>query len=65
MVLSQEADLPAIPPTDLLGDEPPLETYRHLIQILLLLSSLEWLWQDRNDFFAMANLSTYYNIQQL
>lgn len=65
MVLHQVTDLPAVPPSDLLSDEPPLETYRHLIQILLLLSCLEWWWQDRNDFFAAGNLSIYYNIQQL
>jgi len=65
MVLHQTTELPAVPPSDLLSDEPPLETYRHLVQILLLLSCLEWWWQDRNDFFAAGNLSIYYNIQQL
>jgi len=65
MVLHQTTELPTVPPSDLLSDEPPLETYRHLVQILLLLSCLEWWWQDRNDFFAAGNLSIYYNIQQL
>jgi Uma2 family endonuclease len=66
MVTIQAADdLPDVPPCDLWSDEPPLETYRHLVQILLLLSCLEWWWQDRNDFFAAGNLSIYYNIQQL
>jgi len=63
--LHQTTELPTVPPSDLLSDEPPLETYRHLVQILLLLSCLEWWWQDRNDFFAAGNLSIYYNIQQL
>lgn len=66
MVLSQATnDLPAVPPRALWSDEPPLETYRHLVQILLLLSCLEWWWNDRNDFFAAGNLSIYYNTQQL
>lgn len=54
MVLSQEANLPTIPPTGLLSDEPPLETYRHLVQILLLLSCLEGWWQERDDFLRLA-----------
>lgn len=64
-MLQQTPELPAVPPSDLLSDEPPLETYRHLVQILLLLSCLEWWWQDRNDFFAAGNLSIYYNTEQL
>jgi Uma2 family endonuclease len=65
MVLTPEADLPEFPPSDLISEEPPLETYRHLMQIILLLTCLEWHWQDRHDFFAGANLSIYYNIRQL
>lgn len=65
MVLTPEAELPDFPPSDLLSDEPPLESYRHLMQIILLLTSLEWYWQERNDFFAGANLSIYYNLNQL
>jgi Uma2 family endonuclease len=60
-----DLDLPSAPPSDLWSDEPPLETYRHLAQIVLLLTCLEWLWQDRTDFFAAANLSIYYNARQL
>lgn len=52
-------------PTDLYSDEPPLETNFHLRQILLLLSCLEWLWRERSDFFAAANLTVYYNPKQL
>lgn len=65
MVLHPATELPAVPPCDLLSDEPPLETYRHLVQILLLLSCLEWWWQDRNNFFAAGNLSIFYNTRQL
>lgn len=64
MVQSSETDTPIFPPSDLLSDEPPLETYRHLKQIILLLTSLERLWQDRQDFFAGANLSIYYSNRQ-
>jgi len=35
------------------------------MQIILLLATLEWYWQERNDFFASANPSIYYNLNQL
>jgi Uma2 family endonuclease len=63
--LDLDLDLPPMPPSDLWSDEPPLETYRHLAQIVLLLTCLEWLWQNRTDFFAAANLTIYYNLRQL
>jgi Uma2 family endonuclease len=53
------------PPCGLYSDEPELESYLHLQQIILLLTCLEWFWQDRNDFFAAGNLTIYYNDQQL
>ena len=43
---------------------PPLETELHLRQIMLLLQSLEWLWQDKNDFYAIGNLTIYYSSGQ-
>ncbi len=46
------------------SDEPPLETYLHLTQIILLLKSLQWLWQDREDYFAAGNLTIYYSPKQ-
>jgi Uma2 family endonuclease len=52
------------PPSDLYSKEPPLETYAHLKQIFLLLTGLEWLWQDRNDYFAAGNLTIYYSPNQ-
>jgi Uma2 family endonuclease len=52
------------PPTDIWSEEPPLESYAHLQQILVLLQCLEWLWQDRNDYFAAANLTIYYSPNQ-
>ncbi|WP_138498502.1 Uma2 family endonuclease [Nostoc sp. PA-18-2419] len=53
------------PPGDLYSDEPPLETELHLRQIILLLTCLEWLWRDRNDFYTAGNLTIYYSPRQL
>jgi Uma2 family endonuclease len=52
------------PPSDLLSDEPPLETDWHRLQMTLLLACLEWLWQERNDFYASGNLTIYYSPHQ-
>jgi len=52
------------PEGDFWSDEPPLETYQHLQQIILLLQCLEWLWRDRHDFFAAGNLTIYYSPNQ-
>ncbi|MGK7961614.1 MAG: Uma2 family endonuclease [Crocosphaera sp.] len=46
------------------SDEPPVESNLHLRQILLLIECLEWLWQDRDDFFATGNLTIYYSPNQ-
>ncbi|MBE9004046.1 Uma2 family endonuclease [Fortiea sp. LEGE XX443] len=52
------------PPGDIYSDEPPLESELHLRQIILLLTCLEWLWRDRNDFYAAGNLTIYYSPYQ-
>ncbi|HEY9796886.1 MAG TPA: Uma2 family endonuclease [Leptolyngbyaceae cyanobacterium] len=52
------------PPSDLLSDEPPLETELHLRQIMLLIQCLEWVWRSRQDFYACGNLSIYYSPRQ-
>lgn len=52
------------PPGDLLSDEPPLETDLHRLQMTLLIACLEWLWQERNDFYASGNLTIYYSPRQ-
>ena len=64
MVQIQPPDIPTFPPGELWSDEPPLETYRHLQQLLLLLSSLEQFWADRTDFFAAGNMTVYYSSRQ-
>ena len=53
------------PPGDLDSDEPPLENELHLRQLLLLIQCLEWLWSERNDFYASGNLTIYYSPNQL
>ena len=52
------------PPSALHSDEPPLESYLHLQQMILLLTCLEWWWRDRQDFFAAGNLMVYYSLRQ-
>jgi Uma2 family endonuclease len=52
------------PPSNLLSDEPPLETDLHLRQMLLLISCLEWLWKNRQDFYCAGNLTIYYSPHQ-
>jgi len=49
------------PPGDLYSDEPPLETYLHLQQLILLLTCIDWVWRDRTDYFAAGNLTIYYS----
>ncbi|WP_017324256.1 Uma2 family endonuclease [Synechococcus sp. PCC 7336] len=53
------------PPGDLESVEPQLETYLHLQQMIVLLTSLEWLWRDRDDFFAAGNLTIYFSPRQI
>jgi Uma2 family endonuclease len=52
------------PQGDLWSDEPPLETYQHLQQMMLLLKCLDWLWKDRSDYFSAGNLTIYYSARQ-
>lgn len=58
------SETPIFPPSDLYSNEPPLESYLHLRQLLLLLSCLEWDWRNRSDFFAAGNLTIYYSPHQ-
>jgi Uma2 family endonuclease len=50
---------------ELLSDEPEMESTWHYQQLALLVSCLEWFWRDRKDFFIGANLTVYYDHQQL
>ncbi|MGI0482851.1 Uma2 family endonuclease [Geminocystis sp. CENA526] len=51
--------------TQLESDEPEMESSEHYTQLLLLVSCLEWLWKDENNFFIGANLTIYFSRQQL
>ncbi|MBD2576604.1 Uma2 family endonuclease [Oscillatoria sp. FACHB-1406] len=65
-VLENTAEEDVIFPNgDLYSDEPPLESDLHLKQIMILLQCLEYLWQDRQDFYACGNLTIYYSPRQL
>lgn len=67
MSVAQDREPPKdiiFPPGNLLSNEPPLETYLHLQQMLLLIKCLEWWWRDRTDFFAAGNLTIYYSPRQ-
>ncbi len=62
-ILQSDIDI-EFPLGDLESKEPPLETELHLRQILLLIQILEYLWQDRQDFYAFGNLTIYYSPEQ-
>ena len=51
--------------TELESNEPEMESSLHYLQLALLVSCLEWLWRDRNDFFIGANLTVYFSREQL
>ena len=53
------------PPSNLYSDEPEMESYAHLMQMILLLESLELFWKHRTDFFAAGNLTIYFSRRQL
>jgi Uma2 family endonuclease len=61
---SVQPDGVVFPPGDLDSDELPLESSLHLQQLLLLLKCLDWLWKDRDDYFAAGNLTIYYSPNQ-
>jgi Uma2 family endonuclease len=51
--------------TQLESNEPEMESSQHYWQLLILVSCLEALWADRDDFFLGANLTIYFSRQQL
>ncbi|MGF1576802.1 MAG: Uma2 family endonuclease [Cyanophyceae cyanobacterium] len=66
MVMTAQDYADLMPDATLLdSDEPEMESSSHYMQLLLLVSCLEWLWRDRHDFFIGANLTIYYSRQQL
>lgn len=66
MVLTAKELADLIPDaTQLESDEPEMESSEHYTQLLLLVSCLEWLWRDEQNFFIGANLTIYFSRQQL
>ncbi|MBD2385551.1 Uma2 family endonuclease [Cylindrospermum sp. FACHB-282] len=68
MTVAQDLPIPKdviFPPGDLYSDEPPLESDLHRLQMTLLIQCLEWLWQNRHDFYASGNITIYYSPRQL
>ena len=62
-----EDDIPLegiFPLRNIESDEPEVESSLHLQQIFLLISCLELLWQERDDYFAAGNLTIYYKEEQ-
>ncbi len=51
--------------TQLLSDEPEMESTLHYAQLAMLVAMLERHWRARRDFFIGANLTVYYSRQQL
>ena len=49
----------------ILSDEPEMESSQHYLQLLILVTMLNWLWRDRTDYFIGANLTIYYSREQL
>ncbi len=47
------------------SDEPQMETVQHQRQLVLLQTTLDWHWRDRHDYFIGANLSIYYDHDEL
>ena len=51
--------------SQLLSEEPEMESSLHYAQLALLVAVLEWWWRDRQDFFIGANLSVYFSTEYL
>lgn len=51
--------------SQLLSDEPEMESSVHYAQLALLVACLEMVWGDRDNFFIGANLTIYFSRQQL
>jgi len=62
--LRQPQDQIIFPKGEFWSDEPTWESNLHLTQIILLIKCLEWLWQDREDYFGTWNLTIYYSPNQ-
>ncbi|NJL91260.1 MAG: Uma2 family endonuclease [Coleofasciculaceae cyanobacterium SM2_1_6] len=64
-ITAQELEKQMPDTSKLLSDEPEMESSLHYMQLLLLVTCLEWAWRERDDFFIGANLTVYFSRQQL
>jgi Uma2 family endonuclease len=62
-ITAQELEAQMPDATKLLSDEPEMESSLHYVQPLLLVTSLEWAWRQRDDFFIGANLTIGNNLK--
>jgi Uma2 family endonuclease len=62
---AQQLDAMMPDASQLYSDEPEMESSLHYMQLLLLVTCLEWLWRETEDFFIGANLTIYFSRQQL
>ncbi|MEM9693674.1 MAG: Uma2 family endonuclease [Myxococcota bacterium] len=53
--------LPEPPPGGWLSDEPEMENYAHLMQMVALIATFKWLWRGRTDRFVAGNLTVYFS----
>jgi Uma2 family endonuclease len=51
--------------TEVESNAPAMESSLHYAQLALLVSCLEWLWRDQDNFFIGATLTIYFSRQQL
>jgi Uma2 family endonuclease len=64
-ITAQELEAQMPDASQLLSDEPEMESSLHYMQLLMLVTCLELAWQDCQDFFIGANLTIYFSRQQL
>jgi len=51
--------------SELISEEPEMDSSLHQEQSVILQKSLERWWRDREDFFIGVNLSIYFNLKQV
>ncbi len=66
MAVTKAVEFAALMPdaSQLLSEEPEMESSLRFAQLALLVAVLEWWWRDRQDFFIGANLSVYFSTEQ-
>jgi len=60
-----EADLPPTEDELPYDDREPMETFRHVLQMYLLILPLKRYWADRNDVFVGGNMFVYFSPDQV